>query len=193
MIGIGEAATAAIFSNARTMKSYISKSVDDAVLESIYHACKFGPTAFNCTPLRIMYITTDEAKARMVPLLAEGNRPKVVTAPVLAVLSYDMDFPSHLETLAPFMVNSMKQNPQRVENHAVTNSWLQAGYFITAVRAHGLDCGPMTGFDNAKVDAEFFADKQWKSFMVLSLGYGDVEKVTPRAPRLEYEQAVMKL
>lgn len=190
---VSEAAVKALFDNAHTAQYYKNLPVDRAVLKDVYNTFKFGPTAFNCTPMRVMYVTSEENKKRLIPLLDEGNRAKSLTAPVTAVLAYDTEFPKYLERLAPFAVKYIENNQHLIEPNAVNNSWLQGGYFITAARAHGLDCGPMAGFDGKKIDEEFFDDRKWKSFMVVNLGYADESKNFPRAPRLDYEEAVIEV
>lgn len=190
MSRLSEEAHSTLFTEARSLKAFTDKPVENEILESIYNTVKFGPTAFNCTPMRILYVTSEEGKSRLIPLMSEGNRSKSSTAPVLAVLAYDVGFPEHLPKLAPFIIDYIAANPSKVEPIATNNSWLQGGYFITAARAHGLDVGPMGGFDSAKVNEEFFFDCQWKAFLVVALGYGDSSKLHPRGQRLSYEEAV---
>lgn len=190
---ISESALKALYTEARTFQAFQPTKVETEVLKNIYDTMKFGPTAFNCTPLRVMYLTTPENKERLIPCLDQGNREKTSKAPVVAVLAYDVGFHKYLDRLAPFAIEYVKQNPELVTPNAVHNAWLQSGYFITAARAHGLDCGPMSGFDGPKVDNEFFEGKKWKSFMVVNLGYGDESKNFPRAPRLEFDEATLVL
>lgn len=182
-----------LFNEARTYAYWQDKSVEDETLRKLYELMKFAPTSVNCSPLRIKFLRTEQAKAKLDPALSEGNRHKVQAAPVTAILAYDRAFHRHLPTLFPhadarswFVGNE----PYREET-AFRNSSLQGGYFILAARALGLDVGPLSGFDNDAVDGLFFADSDpdYRSNFLCNLGYGDSSKLHPRSPRLTFEQA----
>ncbi|HRO66872.1 MAG TPA: malonic semialdehyde reductase [Pseudobdellovibrionaceae bacterium] len=181
-----------IFLRARTHKNWQDRRVEPETLHEIYDLMKWGPTAGNCCPLRILFLTTPESKDRLLPCLDQGNVEKTRTAPVTAVLAQDMRFFERLTKLAPHMKDptaSYEGKDSLIENTAFRNSSLQGAYFMIAARALGLDCGPMSGFDDKKVDETFFAGTSWKSNFVCNLGYGIPEKLFPRAPRLDFEEA----
>ena len=181
-----------IFRSARSHSVWLAKPVDDPLLRQVYDLTKFGPTSANMCPLRIVFVKSKEAKERLKPALAEGNVTKVMTAPVTAILGMDIHFYEKLPQLFPHTDAKawFKDLPENVlEYVALRNSSLQGAYFMLAARALGLDCGPMSGFDNAKVDAEFFAGTTVKSNFLCSLGYGDASKLHPRSPRLTFEEA----
>jgi nitroreductase len=153
---------------------------------------RWGPTANNSTPARFHFVVSEAAKARLEPLLAEGNRVKARTAPAVAIIAYDLDFPDSMEKLAPHAVglkDRLRKNPSGLEKNAFRGGTLQGAYFIIAARALGLDCGPMGGFDNEAVDREFFAGTNIKSNFLCALGYGDGAALKPRAPRLSFDEA----
>jgi len=181
-----------ILRSARSHSVWLDKPVDDALLKQVYDLMKFGPTSANMCPMRIVFVKSREAKERLKPALDDGNVTKVMTAPVTAILGMDIHFYEKLPQLFPHMDARawFKDLPEAVlEYIALRNSSLQGAYFMLAARALGLDCGPMSGFDNAKVDAEFFARTTIKSNFLCSLGYGDASKLHPRAPRLTFEEA----
>jgi len=181
-----------IFRNARSHSVWLDKPVDDALLRQVYELTKFGPTSANMCPLRIIFVKSQAAKERLKPAIAEGNVTKVMTAPVTAILGMDIRFYEKLPQLFPHMDAKawFKDLPESaLEYQALRNSSLQGAYFMLAARGLGLDCGPMSGFDNAKVDAEFFAGTTVKSNFLCSLGYGDASKLRPRSPRLTFEEA----
>jgi 3-hydroxypropanoate dehydrogenase len=181
-----------IFRNARSHSVWLDKPVDDALLRQVYELTKFGPTSANMCPLRIIFVKSPEAKERLKPAIAEGNVTKVMTAPVTTILGMDIHFYEKLPQLFPHVDARawFKDLPENVlEYVALRNSSLQGAYFMLAARALGLDCGPMSGFDNAKVDATFFAGTTVKSNFICSLGYGDASKLHPRSPRLTFEEA----
>ncbi len=184
-----------IFRQARTHISWLDKPVGDDLLREVYDLMKWGPTSANCCPARILFVRTREAKERLRPALSPNNVDKTMQAPVTAIIGYDLKFYEHLPRLFPnnpaaqgWFANS----PPLAEATAFRNSSLQGGYFILAARAVGLDCGPMSGFDNAKVDAEFFPSTV-KSNFLCNLGYGDHSKLFPRNPRLEFDEACQVL
>ncbi|MCA8862836.1 malonic semialdehyde reductase [Halomonas sp. ATBC28] len=181
-----------LFSEARTYAYWQDKPVEDETLRHLYELMKFAPTSVNCSPLRIKFLRTDDAKAKLDPALSEGNRHKVHAAPVTAILAYDRGFHRHLPELFPHADAKswfVGNEPYREET-AFRNSSLQGGYFILAARALGLDAGPLSGFDNDMVDGLFFAegDPDYRSNFLCNLGYGDSSKLYPRSPRLAFEQ-----
>ncbi len=181
-----------IFRNARTHNGWQQKPVEDALLKQVYDLAKMGPTSANMCPLRIIFVKSPEAKERLKPTLMPANVDKTMAAPVTAILGMDIHFFEQLPRLFPHADAKawFKDLPEEVlESTALRNSSLQAAYFMLAARALGLDCGPMSGFDNAKVDAAFFAGTTIKSNFLCNLGYGDVSKLYPRSPRLEFDEA----
>lgn len=189
-----------IFRKARTHNAWLKTPVSDSLLEQLYDLMKFGPTSANSNPARILFLRTPEAKQRLLPALSPGNVEKTKHAPVTAIIGYDLKFYEHTPKLFPnnpAMRDHFANNPPLTEITAFRNGSLQGGYFILAARSLGLDCGPMSGFDNAKVDAEFFTHSAGnppafvdvKSNFVCNLGYGDREKLFPRNPRLTFDEA----
>ena len=181
-----------IFHSARTHTAWLDKPVDDALLRQIYDLMKLGPTSANMCPLRIVFVKSPAGKERLKPALDAGNVEKTMKAPVTAILGMDIQFYEKLPKLFPHADARawFKDLPEPVlEYLALRNSSLQGGYFILAARSLGLDCGPMSGFDNAKVDAEFFAGTKVKSNFLCNLGHGDRSKLFPRSPRLGFEEA----
>ena len=182
-----------IFRNARTHNAF-SGEVTDAQLRAIWDIVRLGPTTGNSQPARILFLRSQEAKERLKPALSPGNLDKTMSAPVTAILAYDLEFYEHLPRLFPHnlaMKNAFagEEKKQFAETAALRNSSLQGAYFIIAARAIGLDTGPMSGFNNALVDKEFFAGTTWKSNFLCNLGTGDPSKIFPRNPRLEFEEA----
>ncbi|HUO91852.1 MAG TPA: malonic semialdehyde reductase [Rhizomicrobium sp.] len=180
-----------IFRKARTQNKWQDKPVSTALLMAIYDLMRWGPTSANQSPARIVFLTTNEAKERLKPHLSEGNRAKTMSAPVTAIIGYDLDFPETLPKLFPHAPDAKNwfKDPAAAQVHAFRNGSLQGAYFIIAARAVGLDCGPMSGFDNAGVDKEFFPDGRIKSNFLCSLGYGDPSGIFPRSPRLSFDEA----
>lgn len=180
-----------IFTEARTHNGWKSDPVPEAKLHELYDLMKWGPTSTNCSPLRIIFLTSDEAKQRLKPTLAESNVAKTMAAPVVAILARDMKFYEKLPFLSPAnnAVQWFKPGADNVRETAVRNATLQGGYFIIAARVVGLDCGPMSGFDAKKLNAEFFPDGDWEVDFICSLGHGDESKLYPRGPRLDFDQA----
>jgi 3-hydroxypropanoate dehydrogenase len=181
-----------IFRNARSYSYWLDKPVDDALLRQAYDLTKMGPTSANMCPLRIIFVKSREAKERLKPALDAGNVNKVMTAPVTAILGMDIHFYEQMPRLFPHADarSWFKDLPEPVlEYIALRNSSLQGAYFMLAARSLGLDCGPMSGFNNAKVDAEFFAGTTIESNFLCVLGYGDASKLHPRSPRLTFEEA----
>ncbi len=181
-----------LFLKARTHNDWLAKPVDDALLRQVWDLARMGPTSANCSPMRIVFIKSPAAKARLQPALIEGNRAKTLAAPVTAIFGNDGQFYDLLPKLFPHTeARSWFAGPGKEEVAATTafrNGTLQAAYFMLAARALGLDCGPMSGFDNAMVDREFFPDDRIKSNFICNLGYGDPDTLFPRSPRLEFEE-----
>jgi 3-hydroxypropanoate dehydrogenase len=196
---IGNEALDVLFRQARTHNAWLDRPVSDDILRQLYELMKFGPTSANSSPARILFLRTPEAKQRLLPALSPTNADKTMQAPVTAVLAHDLEFFEELPWLFPNNPSARDwfKAPQHAETTAFRNASLQGGYFILAARALGLDCGPMSGFDNAKVDAEFFtasagnppAFHHVKSNFLCNLGYGDPSKLFPRNPRLTFEEA----
>jgi 3-hydroxypropanoate dehydrogenase len=181
-----------IFRKARTHNAWLERPVDDAVLRQVYDFAKMGPTSANMCPMRIIFVKSRGAKDKLKPALDAGNVAKTLAAPVTAILAMDIHFYEQLPKLFPHADAKawFKDLPDNVlEYMALRNSSLQGAYFMLAARALGLDCGPMSGFNNAVVDAEFFAGTTVKSNFLCNLGYGDTGKVYPRSPRLDFEEA----
>jgi 3-hydroxypropanoate dehydrogenase len=181
-----------IFRNARTHTVWLNKPVDDALLKQVYDFARMGPTSANMCPMRIVFVKSPEAKEKLKPTLDAGNVAKTMAAPVTAIIGMDIHFYEKLPRLFPHTDAKawFKDLPESVlEYIALRNSSLQGAYFILAARALGLDCGPMSGFNNAKVDAAFFTGTTIKSNFLCNLGYGDANKLHPRSPRLEFDEA----
>jgi 3-hydroxypropanoate dehydrogenase len=180
-----------LFRKARTYNSWNGRPVQQFTLNELYDLMKMGPTSANCCPLRITFVTSQEAKEKLRSCLMEGNIEKTMGAPVTAILAYDPKFYEQLEFLTPaFDAKSMfLSNPDELVNNAKRNATLQVGYFILAARSLGLDCGPMTGFYPTKVDEAFFQDTGFKSDILCNLGYGNDDTLYPRAPRLNFVDA----
>ncbi len=185
---INDSALDQLFRSARTHSAWLNRSVDPALLQSIFDLMIMAPTSVNCSPLRIVYLVSPDAKSRLKPHLDAGNLDKTMTAPVTAILAQDMEFYKHLPVLFPHTDAKawFEGNQTLINSTATRNATLQGGYFIMAARAMGLDCGPMSGFDNAGVDAEFFAGTPVKSNFLCNLGYGDPSKLYPRSPRFSF-------
>ena len=181
-----------ILLNARTQNGWLPTPVTDEQLQAIYRIMRSGPTSANSCPARILFIRTAEAKARLLPALSPGNVDKTKAAPVTAIIGYDTRFFELLPKLFPHrpeMKNPYEANAKLAETVAFRNGTLQGAYFMIAARAVGLDVGGMSGFDNAKVDAEFFPDGRIKSNFLCNIGHGDPSKVMPKLPRLEFAEA----
>jgi 3-hydroxypropanoate dehydrogenase len=180
-----------LFRQARTFPGWRPEPVPVALLREIYELARLGPTSANSSPARYVFVTTDEAKARLLPALMPGNVEQTRAAPVTVIVAWDTEFYDQLPKLFPQkdMRALFAGNRALIEETALRNSSLQGAYFILAARALGLDCGPMSGFDPAKVNAEFFPDGKWRANFLCNLGYGDPTKLRPRNPRLEFEEA----
>lgn len=188
---VNDAALDRLFREARTHNGWHNKPVSDELLQQLYDLMKMGPTSANCCPARLVFVKSDAAKARLKPCLDEGNVNKSMTAPVVAIIGMDLEFYEHLPKLFPHTdaKSWYVGKPAKIQETAFRNSSLQGAYFILAARALGLDCGPMSGFDAAKLDAEFFPDGKIKSNFICAIGYGDESKLYPRGPRLDFAEA----
>jgi 3-hydroxypropanoate dehydrogenase len=180
-----------LFRQARTHSAWLPKRVPVEVLREVYELARWGPTSANSTPARFVFLESEAAKARLVPALAPGNVEKTKAAPVTVIVAWDTEFYERLPQLFPQadMRSYFLGKPSLIDETALRNGSLQGGYFILAARSVGLDCGPMSGFDAAKVNAEFFPDGKWKVNFLCNLGYGDRSKLFPRNPRLEFDEA----
>ena len=182
-----------LFFQARTHNEWLDKPVDDALLQQVWELARMGPTSANCSPMRIVFVKSPEAKARLQPALMESNRAKTLAAPVTAIFGNDSRFYDLLPKLFPHTdARAWFAGPGKEEVAATTafrNGTLQAAYFMLAARALGLDCGPMSGFDNAVVDRVFFPDGRIKSNFICNLGHGNSGRLFPRRPRMEFQAA----
>jgi 3-hydroxypropanoate dehydrogenase len=189
---IADAALDTIFRDARTLRKWRDRPVSDALLMAIYDLARLGPTEGNISPARFHFVVSKAAKARLEPLMDEGNRVQTMTAPATVLVGYDVDFAHYQPKLAPraiHMAERMAQDPERARFMAIRSAGLEGGYFMVAARALGLDCGPMSGFDAAAVDREFFTGTTIKSLFICNLGYGDREGLRPRGARLDFDEA----
>jgi 3-hydroxypropanoate dehydrogenase len=181
-----------LFRNARTHRAWLDRPVSDETLRQLYDLLKWGPTSANGSPGRFLFIRSREAKERLRPILSSGNVDKTMAAPVTVVIAYDLLFYENLPKLyphSPKMRDLFGSNAQFAEETARRNSSLEGAYLIMAARSLGLDCGPMSGFDNARLDEEFFGAGHVKSNFLCNLGYGDASKLHAREPRLEFNEA----
>jgi 3-hydroxypropanoate dehydrogenase len=176
---------------ARTHSTWLPKRVPVELLREVYDLARMGPTSANSSPARFLFLESEAAKARLLPALAPLNVDKTKAAPVTVIVAWDTEFYEKLPQLFPHadMRSHFVGNQAVIDETAFRNSSLQGGYFILAARALGLDCGPMSGFDKAKVNAAFFPDGKWKANFLCNLGYGDRSKLFPRNPRLEFDEA----
>jgi 3-hydroxypropanoate dehydrogenase len=180
-----------IFRKARTHNGWQDRPVPESLLRQVFADAIMGPTVFNSQPLRVSFLTTPAAKARLKPILSEGNRDKTMQAPVVALFAYDLHFYEFMPKTTPHLVKNMEKyaaDPEAQLEMLLRSASLQAAYFMISARAHGLDCGPMSGFDNAKVDALFFADEpRHRSNFICAIGYGDPASIFERSPRPEFD------
>lgn len=179
-----------LFYQGRTYGRFLDKPVSEETLRKAWDLARMGPTAANGQPLRVIFLRSAKARERLLTALAPNNVEKTIAAPVTAILAHDLDFFERLPVLYPHADarSWYADNPALADETAFRNGSLQAGYFILALRAVGLDAGPMSGFDNAKVDAEFFAGTRLRSNLLVNIGYGDVAALRPRGPRLSFEE-----
>lgn len=183
-------ALAQLFTAARTHNGWLPKEVPDELLELAVDYAKWGPTSANCSPMRVIFVRSKDAKERLAPAMSQNNLQKTLAAPATAIVGYDLDFYERLPHLYPATDARawFAGNEALIEETAFRNGSLQGAYLLLALRAVGLDCGPMSGFDKAKVDAEFFAETRIKSNFLINIGYGDHAKLYPRGPRLAFEE-----
>lgn len=188
---LNTAALDALFVQARTYNGWLDRPVTDVQLHQIYALMQYGPTSANCSPARIVFVKTAAAREQLLSCMGPGNLEKTRTAPVTAIIGMDMAFYEKLPVLFPHAdaKSWFAGNQPLIDATAFRNSSLQGGYFIMAARAIGLDCGPMSGFDAGKINQAFFAGTTVKVNFVCNLGYGDAEKLFPRAPRLPFAEA----
>jgi 3-hydroxypropanoate dehydrogenase len=189
------AALDTLFRTARTHNGWLDRPVTDDDLHRLYDLMKMAPTSANCSPARIVFVRSADAKARLKPALGPGNLEKTMAAPVTAIIGYDLQFAEHMPRLFPHNPDAKNwfSDPRVAEVVAFRNGTLQGAYFILAARAVGLDTGPMSGFDNATVDAEFFPGGRVRSNFLCNLGHGDSSKLFARSPRLEFDEACQVL
>ena len=184
-----------LFNNARSHSFWQEKDVSEDILQEIYDLAKLGPTSANCLPMRIVFVKSEVEKEKLKSCMFEGNVEKTVLAPVTALFAYDLKFYEHLPILFPFVDARpwFTSSEQDTFEHSFRNATLQAAYFIIAARAKGIDCGPMSGFDSAKVNALFFKDTSYKINFMCNLGYGITDKLHPRLPRLSFDDTCVLL
>ncbi|CAM3341018.1 malonic semialdehyde reductase [Polaromonas hydrogenivorans] len=184
------------FLAARTFPKFTDRAVSDEILAQLYELAKWGPTSMNCQPARFVFVRSVEAKAKLKPCLAAGNADKTMAAPVTVIVAQDSRFFEHLPTQLPANPNAQAMfadNAALADATAFRNSSLQGAYLIVAARMLGLDCGPMSGFNAAALDAAFFAEGRYKANFLINLGYGDVSGLRPRGPRLPLDLACTTL
>ena len=183
-------ALAQLFTQARTHNGWRDEDVPDALLREALDIARWGPTSANCQPMRVLFLRSREAKQRLAPALIAGNLEKTMAAPAVAVVAYDLNFYEHLPRLYPATDarSWFVGNQPLIEETAFRNGTLQGAYLLLALRALGLDAGPMSGFDKAMVDAEFFPEGTVKSNFLVNIGYGDPAKLYPRGPRFAFEE-----
>ena len=180
-----------IFQEARTHNDWLDKDICNDILMEIYDLMKWGPTSANCSPTRIIFVKSKASKDRLLPFVIESNLEKTKSAPVTAIIGYDINFHDHLPKLFPHnpdAQNWFNHSIDIAEETAFRNGSMQGAYFIIAARALGLDCGPMSGFDKEGVDNEFFRDTNIKSNFLCNLGYGDKTKLFERSPRFKFNE-----
>ena len=181
-----------LFLDARSFSYWQEKPVSDEQLHQLYHLMRMGPTAANSCPVRLVFVKSPEAKERLKPCLDEGNVRKSMSAPVVAIVGIDLEFYEKLPKLFPHNPEARSWyvgKPEKILNVATLNGALEGGYMILAARSLGLDCGPMSGFSKEKLDKEFFPDGKVKSLFICALGYGERNRLHPRGPRLEFDEA----
>jgi 3-hydroxypropanoate dehydrogenase len=188
---IEDAALDQLFRSARTQNKWLDKPVSATLIQAIYDLMRMAPTSANSSPARFIFITSEAGREKLKPFLLPNNVPKVMTAPVTAIVGYDLEFYEKLPVLFPHVDarSWFSGNDKLAETTAFRNSSLQGGYLIMAARALGLDCGPMSGFDNEGVDKAFFDGTRVRSNFICCIGYGDPSGVFPRSPRLAFDEA----
>lgn len=183
-----------IFRDARSQNGFLEKDVPEVLIRAVYDLTKMGPTSANCSPARFLFVHTPAGKERLLPLMSEGNREKTAQAPWTVIMAHDLAFQEKMPKLFPHNPGAKDWFNHNRDETAVRNGTLQTAYFLIAARAIGLDCGPMSGFDMAGVNREFFESdegemKHWRANWICNLGYGDKTKIFPRSPRLEFDEA----
>lgn len=177
-----------LWNKARSQNGWLDKPVSTEQITLLYDLLKMAPTSANCCPARFVFITSDKAKRRLEPTLFKGNVEKCISAPVIVIIAYDTKFHEKLPELFPH--NDAKSwytgKPEKIKEDAIINTSLQGAYLMIAARSIGLDFGPIAGYDNQKLDCEFFADGEFKSIFICGIGYGDTKKVYSRLPRLDF-------
>jgi 3-hydroxypropanoate dehydrogenase len=191
---LDQAALDQLFRTARTSRGWTNRPVSEQQLRELYDLIKFAPTSANCSPARFLWVRSADGKTRLAAHASEGNRARILAAPVTVIVGYDLDFFEQMPKLIPgpgglSYRERFQSDPAAAQTTAFRNGSLQGGYLILAARALGLDCGPMSGFDNAAVDAEFFAGTRVRSNFICGIGYGSGEAMPPRRPRLDFEEA----
>ncbi|CDG83709.1 putative malonic semialdehyde reductase RutE [Janthinobacterium agaricidamnosum NBRC 102515 = DSM 9628] len=194
-IALHDTALDQLFRKARSVSRFQDRAIDDDTIAELYDLLKWGPTAFNAQPGRYVVLRSDQAKQRLAPALSSGNRDKTLAAPAVVIVAYDHQFFEHLPQQFPAYDAKplFVANPGLVEPTVLRNGSLQGAYLILAARALGLDAGPMSGFDAAAVNREFFPDGRYRANFIVNLGYGEPDSTFPRGPRLSFEQAVSVL
>lgn len=179
-----------LFNEARTHSAWLDKDVDENLLKEAFDLAKMGPTSANQQPMRLIFLKSKEGKERLRPYLDKGNLDKTMAAPVTVIIGYDLKFYDELPWLFPHTdaKSWFGKDPKKDEISAFRNGSLQAAYLLLALRAVGLDCGPMSGFSNDGVDKEFFAGTNFKSNFIMNIGYGDSSKLHPRSPRPDFDK-----
>jgi nitroreductase len=181
-----------LFRTARTRNAWTDRPVTEQQVRELYDLLKFGPTSSNCCPARFVWIRSADGKQKLAALASPGNSPKILAAPVTVIVGYDLDFAEQMPKLFPARGKQMQEyfsDPLVAQTTAFRNSSLQGAYLIIAARALGLDCGPMSGFNNDAVDSEFFGGSRIKSNFICSIGYGSDQNLFPRNPRLSFEES----
>ena len=180
-----------LFTKARSQNGWLNKDITNEQIHQLYDLLKFGPTSANSCPARFTFIRSKEAKERLKLYLDSGNIEKSMSAPAVAIISYDIDFYEKLSYLFPHTnaKSWYEGKEQKIKSTAELNATLQGAYFIIAARSLGLDCGPMIGFDKEKLNQEFFPNETVNSIFICGIGYGDDTKIHPRSPRLDFEEA----
>jgi 3-hydroxypropanoate dehydrogenase len=188
---INDEALDIVFRDARTRNGWEERKVTTTLMQAVYDLMKWGPTSANCSPARFVFVTSDEGKLRLKPHLDKGNVAKTMASPCCVIIGHDMEFYEKLPQLFPHTDarSWFSGNDKKIADTAFRNGTLQGAYFMIAARSLGLDCGPMSGFDNAGVDEEFFKGTSVKSNFICSIGYGTDENLFPRSPRLSFDEA----
>ena len=191
--GLDEAARAALFTDARTANAFSDEPVTNEELTAAWDLAKWAPTQANFQPLRVLFVQSEEGRAKLVDAMYDGNKDKTLAAPAVAVLAFDKNFHNHIPTVMPPMAamqGMFEDNAELRSNTASFNSALQAGYFVLAVRSLGLAAGPMGGFDSAAVDAAFLEEDRWQSFLVINIGHPTEASFRDRMPRLDHSETI---